>query len=156
MIALYAMSACHKSPAQMDHQMMTLDRASARRQCKSLLLFRQLLLSYPFVALTQDIGKQSYFWFRLISSCYCADICYTTIRLLDLTATCGALRSFDDPARTSCVCSDAEEKISDGEITCGTDVCPEDCSLCQFCLYELLDCLPTTGTSIDEVARKAL
>lgn len=32
--------------------------------------------------------------------------------------------------------------MSEGLISCGTDVCPEDCSMCQFCLYEILDCLP--------------
>jgi hypothetical protein len=50
-------------------------------------------------------------------------------------------------AMNSCKAIDAEKKIANGLITCGIDVCPEDCAVCQFSLYELLGCLPTQTRS---------
>ena len=71
---------------------------------------------------------------------------YTKIWLLDLSTTCGQLSEFEDvsgvPSTNSCQAIDAENKISMGKITCGVDVCPADCSICTFCLYDVLGCMP--------------
>jgi hypothetical protein len=66
---------------------------------------------------------------------------YSSDWLFDLSSTCGQLGN--DPSTTSsCACADAEEKINNGMIQCGVDECPEDCAICQFCLYELNGCVP--------------
>jgi len=75
-----------------------------------------------------------------ISDCHS----YSKRWLFDLHETCGDLEGLDyTTAKTSCKAIDAEKKIANGFITCGVDVCPEDCAVCQFSLYELLGCLPT-------------
>jgi len=72
---------------------------------------------------------------------------YSKKWLLDLSATCGKMSGFDPdavgPSTNSCQAIDAEHKISKELITCGKDVCPANCSICTFCLYDLLGCMPT-------------
>lgn len=77
------------------------------------------------------------------------DVCssYSKLWLLDLSATCGHLDGFLEDSSTnnpynSCQAIDAERKIAKGLITCGEGVCPEDCKICNFCLYDLLGCTP--------------
>lgn len=73
---------------------------------------------------------------------------YSREWLFDLHETCGDLDGLDYmSAMNSCKAIDAEKKIANGLITCGIDVCPEDCAVCQFSLYELLGCLPTQTRS---------
>ena len=65
---------------------------------------------------------------------------YSRDWLLDLAATCGQIGPVD--VSNTCECSGAERKINSGQIVCGVDICPADCAICQFCLYDILDCLP--------------
>ena len=46
----------------------------------------------------------------------------------------------DDGELTNCQCNDAERRIDNGQLTCGVDLCPEECSTCIFCLYYVVDC----------------
>ena len=74
---------------------------------------------------------------------------YSKLWLLDLSATCGNLDAFEDVvidpmnnSYNSCQAVNAERKIAKGLIQCGEDVCPENCSVCNFSLYDLLGCMP--------------
>ncbi|GFH49141.1 predicted protein [Chaetoceros tenuissimus] len=51
--------------------------------------------------------------------------------LFDLSNSC------IDSSLSSCQCYDARERIDKGQITCGVDMCPEDCEVCKVCLYEI-------------------
>ena len=42
----------------------------------------------------------------------------------------------------NCQCPDAAQKISDGLINCEIERCPEECTVCSFCLEDILDCVP--------------
>ena len=54
----------------------------------------------------------------------------------DLAETC------DDRFR-NCKCNIAQRLIDEGKIVCQIDVCPEGCSVCKFCLEEVIeDCTP--------------
>ncbi len=62
--------------------------------------------------------------------------------LFDLSNSC------IDSSLSSCQCYDARERIDNGQITCGVDMCPEDCEVCKVCLYEI-ECprVPTQSPS---------
>ncbi len=66
---------------------------------------------------------------------------YSDKWLRDLMETC---ENNDDGELINCQCNDAEYRISTGQIQCGNgnseDLCPEDCAVCNFCLFNLLNC----------------
>ncbi len=40
----------------------------------------------------------------------------------------------------NCKCYDAQRRIDNGQIDCRSDLCPDDCEVCKFCLYYVVDC----------------
>jgi hypothetical protein len=46
----------------------------------------------------------------------------------------------DEGERINCQCNDAQRRIDNGQIDCSVDMCPDDCEVCKFCLYNVLDC----------------
>ena len=40
----------------------------------------------------------------------------------------------------NCQCNDAQRRVDSGQIECGADLCPDDCEVCKFCLYYVVDC----------------
>mmetsp|Transcript_11534 Transcript_11534/g.6888 ORF Transcript_11534/g.6888 Transcript_11534/m.6888 type:complete len:103 (+) Transcript_11534:27-335(+) len=70
---------------------------------------------------------------------------YLNYRLFNLAETCGEEETQVNAGQSSvstsaeCRCDDAERKIANGFITCGVDVCPDGCTVCDYCL-SLLDC----------------
>lgn len=61
-------------------------------------------------------------------------------RLLDLQTTC---EYNENNELINCQCFDAQRRIDKGQINCGIEnQCPEDCGVCKFCLYHVLECHP--------------
>ena len=142
-VAMCVKSACRKFNAPKSPPIMNQPKVQ-RGWCPP---WRQSpLLIYRFVNRILQIGEFFFEYFEhncfvyiSILTLSCAMI--FPFRLFDLSSTCGQLGN--DPSTTSsCGCADAEEKINNGMIQCGVDECPEDCAICQFCLYELNGCVP--------------
>lgn len=72
---------------------------------------------------------------------------YARTWLFDLSNTCGedvTHHNFND----SCRAIDAEKKIENGFITCGLDRCPSSCLICEYALYDVLDCRPVRARNL--------
>ena len=59
------------------------------------------------------------------------------LRLIDLENSC---QRTDDGELFNCQCFDAQRRVDNGQIDCGIDLCPDDCEVCKFCLYYVLEC----------------
>lgn len=60
---------------------------------------------------------------------------YSRRWLIDLSRTCDSLFR-------NCECYDAQRLIDNGQIDCSIDVCPDDCTICNFCLEDVISCIP--------------
>lgn len=60
-------------------------------------------------------------------------------RLIDLSRTCDSLFR-------NCECIDAQRLIDNGQIDCSVDVCPSGCTICNFCLEDVISCIPPGAT----------
>jgi len=70
---------------------------------------------------------------------------YSNKWLLDLRESCD---SDNQGNLFNCRCADAERRISNGQIDCDIDKCPEDCVVCQQCLYDVVDCFSHAPSSV--------
>ncbi len=70
-------------------------------------------------------------------------------RLIDLNESCVET---DDGDLINCQCNDAQRRIDNGQIQCGNELCPDDCDVCKYCLYYVVDChshSPSSSPSSD-------
>jgi hypothetical protein len=65
--------------------------------------------------------------------------CY---RIRELSETCN-----DNFSIEGCECRHAEKKIESGDIDCETAVCPPKCSVCDYCLTTVLNCVQPQGST---------
>ena len=68
-------------------------------------------------------------------------------RLSDLNMSCERTVSGE---LINCQCYDAQRRVDIGEIECGSDVCPDDCFVCEYCMYYVVECgslKPSTSPS---------
>lgn len=52
----------------------------------------------------------------------------------------------------NCQCYDAQSRVDSGEIQCGADICPDDCFVCDYCMYYVVECdslLPSSVPSFE-------
>ena len=80
-----------------------------------------------------SVSKYVYYELDTNLNIFLAQFC----RLLDLQRSCD---TNDDGELTNCQCNDAERRIDNGQLQCGIDLCPEDCFVCIYCLYYVVDC----------------
>ena len=85
------------------------------------------------------------------------------IRLNILTFYDGRLRDLDqscerasDGELINCQCNDAQRRVYNRQIDCGVEVCPDDCEVCKFCLYYVVDCNSHSPSMTPSVAPSQL
>ena len=62
----------------------------------------------------------------------------TKNRVLDLGMTCTGL--YFEKDYTNCDCEKARRRLAAGEIDCNVNrPCPDDCTVCQICLYYVVE-----------------
>ncbi len=67
-----------------------------------------------------------------------ADKSFCICRTRDLAQSC---ERDDNNELRNCQCNDAQRRVDLGQLDCGySEKCPDDCEVCKFCLYYVVDC----------------
>lgn len=64
-------------------------------------------------------------------------------RLFDLSLSC-------DSTLSTCQCFSADKLIENGKIDCTRDICPEHCTICEYCLTDVISCLVGNAGALAE------
>ena len=70
-------------------------------------------------------------------------------RLFDLYISCETNESGD---LINCQCNDAQRRIDSGQIQCGgNELCPDNCEMCKYCLYYVVECHSDSPSNSSEI-----